>query len=59
MKVLFTELAEAELLDTIAYYELEHKGLGTQFKNEVKSAIKKITHFQKAWAIERGFVSGI
>jgi plasmid stabilization system protein ParE len=56
MKVLFTELARAELLDTIAYYELEHKGLGTQFKNEVKSAIKKITHFPKAWVIERGEV---
>ncbi|MDM8559252.1 type II toxin-antitoxin system RelE/ParE family toxin [Candidatus Parabeggiatoa sp. HSG14] len=56
MKILFTELSEAELLDAIAYYELEHKGLGVRFKNEVKSAIKKITHFPEAYAIERGEV---
>ena len=56
MKVIFTELAKAELFDTAAYYELEYKGLGKQFKEEIKAAISRIIRFPTAWSIERSEV---
>ncbi len=56
MKILFTELARAELIDAIAYYEMEVPGLGETFKDEVASATMRISHFPQAWSIERGDV---
>lgn len=56
MKVIFTELAHAELLDACEYYELEFSGLGKRFKREVKQAIKRIIQFPLAWQKERGDV---
>ena len=35
MKVLFDKLAKAELDDASEYYELEARGLGSQFRQEV------------------------
>ena len=43
MKVVFTELAHAELLDASDYYELEFSGLGKRFQQEIQQAIKRIT----------------
>ena len=36
MKVIFSELVKLELDDAVAYYELEHPGLGINFKSEVR-----------------------
>ena len=56
MKFLFTELARVELIDSIAYYEMEVPGLGETFKDEVASATMRISQFPQAWSIERGDV---
>ena len=54
MKVVFSKLANLELEDAIAYYELEHSGLGINFKEEVKKNIERIKRFPRAASIERG-----
>lgn len=56
MKVLFSRLAEQELRDAIAYYELEYAGLGKRFKNEVRQAARRIAEYPRAWSVERGEV---
>jgi plasmid stabilization system protein ParE len=56
MKIIFTELAKAELSDAVAYYELEYEGLGKKFKEEVKTSILRINQFPTAWSTERGEV---
>ncbi|MGZ8157244.1 MAG: type II toxin-antitoxin system RelE/ParE family toxin [Methylobacter sp.] len=56
MKVIFTELAHAELSEACIYYELEFSGLGKRFKREVKKAVKRIIQFPLAWQKERGDV---
>ncbi len=48
MKILFTELARAELIDSIAYYEMDVPGLGETFKDEVASATMRISQFPQA-----------
>ncbi len=45
MNVLFDELANLELSEATAFYELQLKGLGFQFKNEIQSAILRIKEF--------------
>ena len=35
-KVIFNEIARDELNDAITYYEMELKGLGEYFRNEIK-----------------------
>lgn len=56
MKVIFTRLAQAELQDAAAFYELEIPGLGKRFKEEVKNAITRIAEYPLAWAVERAEV---
>ncbi|MEW6379944.1 MAG: type II toxin-antitoxin system RelE/ParE family toxin [bacterium] len=56
MKIIFTELAKAELLDAVAYYELEYEGLGKKFKEEVNASILRINQFPTAWSVECGEV---
>lgn len=56
MKVLFDKLAKAELEDASAYYEFEAAGLGSQFREEVKNAIRRICEYPAAWPKERGDV---
>lgn len=41
MKVIFSSLAKLELDDAIAFYELEHSGLGIDFKEEIKKTLKE------------------
>ncbi|MGY6274259.1 type II toxin-antitoxin system RelE/ParE family toxin [Methylomonas sp. MgM2] len=53
MKVLFSEFARQELMDAVAYYELEYKGLGKRFKDEVRKATLRIAEYpclvNRAW----------
>ena len=41
MKIIFTEFAAKELLQAKSFYEVEVKGLGENFSNEIKSALKR------------------
>ncbi len=51
MKVIFSKLAKQELYDAINYFEIEFKGLGNQFKEEVKKAVKRISDYPEAWSV--------
>lgn len=51
MTIEFLPIAKAELDDTVEYYELELPGLGERFKEEVKSSVKRIALFPKAWSV--------
>ncbi len=53
MKVVFTELAHAELLDACDYYELEFSGLGKRFQQEIQQVINRIIQFPFAWPNEK------
>jgi len=53
MNVIFSEFAHLEFNDAIHYYEIEHPGLGRQFREEVKNAAKRIMEYPKAWSVER------
>ena len=56
MKVVFSKYAKQELDDATHFYELEFKGLGLRFKEEVKKAATRISEYPKAWSVERGDV---
>jgi plasmid stabilization system protein ParE len=56
MHVVFTSYAKQELDDAFHYYELEHPGLGGNFKEEVKMAVLRIAEYPLAWSVERGDV---
>ena len=56
MKVVFSKYAKLELDDAIHFYELEYKGLGRRFKEEVKKAAIRISEYPEAWSVERGDV---
>jgi hypothetical protein len=47
MKIIFSSLAKLELEDAIAYYELELRGLGINFKEEIRKNINRIKQFHK------------
>uniref|UniRef100_Q3ARI3 Plasmid stabilization system n=1 Tax=Chlorobium chlorochromatii (strain CaD3) TaxID=340177 RepID=Q3ARI3_CHLCH len=53
MRVFFLKYAQQELDDTAHCYEMELKGLGKIFKDEVKKAISRIIKYPEAWTIER------
>ena len=54
MKVEISKFAQRELEDAILYYELEQKGLGLRFKDEVKKSVDRIKIYPKAGSIEIG-----
>ncbi|MCK4506581.1 MAG: type II toxin-antitoxin system RelE/ParE family toxin [Candidatus Aegiribacteria sp.] len=54
MKIIFSTYARLELEDAIHFYDLEYKGLGQQFKTEVRKAASRISEYPEAWAIDRG-----
>ena len=56
MKVIFSKYAKLELEGAIRFYELEFKGLGRRFKEEVKKAAIRISEYPEAWSVERGDV---
>ncbi len=56
MEIQFSKLAKQELDDATHFYEIEYKGLGKEFRNEVKKSVIRITEYPKAWSIEKGEV---
>ena len=51
MNVEFLQPAEAELIDTVAYYNLQSEGLGYEFAAEVKRTLERIIRFPEAWPV--------
>jgi plasmid stabilization system protein ParE len=49
MKVILADPAKEELENGTTYYELEQKGLGEIFEEEVKTGIKLITKYPYSW----------
>ena len=56
MKVIFSKYARQELDDATQYYEIEYRGLGKRFRDEVRKAAKRISEYPEAWSVERGEV---
>ena len=50
MQIEFIEPASIELDDAIQYYEIQLKGLGRKFLNEVLESINLIQKFPQLWA---------
>lgn len=49
MKIEFLPIAKLELDDTVAYYELQLEGLGKRYQEEVRTSLKRVAIFPKAW----------
>ena len=49
MRIEFLDPADAEFVETIAYYNLQSEGLGYEFAAEIKRAIERILQYPKAW----------
>jgi hypothetical protein len=49
MKIIFLEIAQIELDETIEYYNYEVPGLGDMFLTEVVNALNRISEFPEAW----------
>jgi len=56
MRVQFTLHARNELDDSMAYYELQHPGLGGRFKKEVRVVIGRILEFPDSFPAVKGSV---
>jgi len=56
VKVVFSKYAKQELDDATQYYEIEYRGLGKQFREEVRKAARRISEYPEAWSVERGDV---
>lgn len=54
MKIIFDDLAAEEFKDAIEYYELQVQGLGKNFREEIKRALRTIQRFPRIGAIEEG-----
>jgi len=50
MRIDFLDPADAEFIETIAYYNLQSDGLGYEFAAEIKRTIERILQFPNAWA---------
>ncbi len=54
-KVRYEDAADEELIDEIVRYELRREGLGTEFLNAVREAVRLLTQNPGAWqASEHG-----
>jgi plasmid stabilization system protein ParE len=49
MKIELLSIAKQELEDASAYYNSQQKGLGSRYKSEVKSTLKRISIFPTAY----------
>jgi len=49
LKLHFLDIAQAELDDTIGWYEAESSGLGRIFLTEVLASLERIKAFPQAW----------
>jgi len=45
MRILFSKYAKQEMEDAVRYYEIEHLGVGGNFKAEVKKAALRIAEY--------------
>ena len=52
MKIIFDELAKAELEEAIEYYEIEMKGLGYKFQNGIKRVLRIIREMPNLGSLE-------
>lgn len=50
MRIDFLGPADAEFIETIAYYNLQSEGLGYEFAAEIKRATERIRQYPNAWA---------
>lgn len=48
--------AEKEFVDAVEFYESREQGLGLDFANEVRSAIRRIIKHPHAWPVLQGDV---
>jgi len=54
MKIVFSKFAQKEMEDAALFYELEFKGFGKEFRNEVKKAALRLVRYPRAWSIIKG-----
>jgi len=54
MRVIFSKFAKQEIDDATRYYEVEFRGLGKQFRDEIKKAARRVVVYPEAWSVERG-----
>jgi plasmid stabilization system protein ParE len=47
--VRFLEVARIELRDAARFYEAQRRGLGAEFRDEVRSTLERIKRFPHAW----------
>jgi hypothetical protein len=47
--VRFLEIARIELRDAARFYEAQRRGLGAEFRDEVRSTLERIKHLPDAW----------
>ena len=50
MKVELLDVAEAEFVEAIAYYNQQSAGLGYEFAAEIKRTFGRIVQYPEAWA---------
>ena len=53
MRYQFHPAAEAEYLETIAYYETQKPGLGASYISEFESVLQRVSEFPNNYLIER------
>ena len=53
MDIIFSRMAKQELEDATHYYEIEHEGLGRQFRNEIRKSVNRISEYPKAWSFDK------
>ena len=49
MKIKLLSVAEQEFVEAVDYYNDQCQGLGYEFAAEIKSTMKRIVNFPKAW----------
>ncbi len=49
MTVRFLEIARVELREAAQYYEAQRRGLGAEFRDEIRLTLERIKHFPDAW----------
>ncbi len=54
LKIVFSEYAKLEVEDAVTFYQLQLKGLGGVFREEVKKAVIRLATYPLAWPVERG-----
>ena len=50
MVIKFLAPAQAEFMESVAYYQSQKQGLGSQFAEEVKRTIQRIVQYPEAWS---------